>query len=307
MRAKKKPVREGDLQRAELSGENSRTRAIISDRRKLSRGKFMDEQNKEKPSYWAVIPAKVRYDPELPPGAKLLYAEISALTDQSGYCFAANAYFEVLYGLSKRTIQDYLTALKRRGYIRIADGCGGKQVRKIYAGINPLFMNPAENCGDAQPADVPHAEICTGGCENLHGAVQNSAPPTTNKKINNKTNSNPPQAPQGAERAPRYAVKWKPERFEKFWNFYPRLPDGRKPNKARAAKAWDKIQPDDSTIKAMATALLRQMNSEQWTRGIGIPYASTWLNSRAWEEDYQPPEQTEGGYIYDEEGLPEWT
>ena len=49
------------------------------------------------------------------------------------------------------------------------------------------------------------------------------------------------------------------------------------------------------------------MNSEQWTRGIGIPYASTWLNSRAWEEDYQPPEQTEGGYIYDEEGLPEWT
>lgn len=304
MRAKKKPVREGDLQRAELSGENSRTRAIISDRRKLSRGKIMDEQIKEMPSYWAVIPAKVRYDPELPPSAKLLYAEISSLSDQTGYCYAGNAYFQELYSMSERTVQGLLKALKDGGYIRIVNGNGGSGRRRIYAGVNPLLHNPAENCG--VPAEMHNP------AKNCGVTPQKIAPNPAkncalNKKDNNKLNKDPPQAPQGAERAPRYAVKWKPERFEKFWNFYPRLPDGRKPNKARAAKAWDKIQPDDSTIKAMATALLRQMNSEQWTRGIGIPYASTWLNSRAWEEDYQPPEQTEGGYIYDEEGLPEWT
>ena len=40
----------------------------------------------------------------------------------------------------------------------------------------------------------------------------------------------------------------------------------------------------------MATALLRQKKSEQWSRGIGIPYASTWLNGRMWEEDFEPPE-----------------
>lgn len=251
----------------------------------------IDQNDIQKPSYWAVLPAQVRYDPGLPPNAKLLYAEISSLTDQTGYCFASNSYFQALYSVSERTVQNLLKALKDKGYIRIADGSGGSGRRKIYAGINPLGQNPAENCGVTPQKIAPDpAEICT-----------------HIKKETNKPTKDPPQAPHGAERAPRYAVKWKPERFEKFWNFYPRLPDGRKPNKARAAKAWDKLQPDDSTIKAMATALLRQMKSEQWSRGIGIPYASTWLNSRAWEEDYQPPEQMEGGYVDDTEDLPVWT
>ena len=32
-----------------------------------------------KPGYWAVLPARVRYDEELRPNAKLIYAEITAL------------------------------------------------------------------------------------------------------------------------------------------------------------------------------------------------------------------------------------
>ena len=27
------------------------------------------------------------------------------------------------------------------------------------------------------------------------------------------------------------------------------------------------------------------MESEEWQRGIGIPYASTWLNNRRWEDE----------------------
>ena len=49
--------------------------------------------NIEKPAYWAVLPAGVRYDETLPASAKLLYAEISSLTNQEGYCYASNAYF----------------------------------------------------------------------------------------------------------------------------------------------------------------------------------------------------------------------
>ena len=58
----------------------------------------------EKPSYWAVLPAAVRYDPTITAGARLLYAEISSLTDGRGFCWASNAYFERLYDLSERTI-----------------------------------------------------------------------------------------------------------------------------------------------------------------------------------------------------------
>ena len=35
---------------------------------------ILDEQNM-KPSYWAVLPATVRYDEKIPASAKLIYAE----------------------------------------------------------------------------------------------------------------------------------------------------------------------------------------------------------------------------------------
>ena len=87
----------------------------------------------EKPSYWAVLPAAVRYDPTITAGARLLYAEISSLTDARGYCWASNAYFERLYDLSERTIVRLIRALENAGYIRILDAGGGSARSKIAA------------------------------------------------------------------------------------------------------------------------------------------------------------------------------
>lgn len=211
-----------------------------------------------RPSYWAVLPAQIRYDTSLPPNAKILYAEISALTNERGYCFADNAYFCQLYELSERTIIRLINALDNAGYIRIQDGGNGKTNRKIYAGINPLLSSDK---------NVSSSEEVT------KMSVSSDKNVSSIYSINNKSN-NPPIAPPN----------WRPEVFESFWKAYPAI-DGKRPAKARALKAWNKLKPDEETVEKMSAALQRDKASEMWRKGVGIPYASTWLNQHRWEDE----------------------
>jgi hypothetical protein len=72
----------------------------------------------EQPNYYAIIPADVRYDKNLTDKEKLLYGEITALSNQEGYCWASNEYFANLYGSSTRTIRSSITKLEENGYLR---------------------------------------------------------------------------------------------------------------------------------------------------------------------------------------------
>lgn len=88
----------------------------------------------ENPNYYAVIPAKIRYDKELKPNEKLLYGEISALSNKNGYCNAGNVYFSELYGVHKKTISEWVTHLKNKGYIEVEIIYEDKKIveRRIY-------------------------------------------------------------------------------------------------------------------------------------------------------------------------------
>jgi len=92
----------------------------------------------EKPNYYAVIPAEVRYNPNINSNVKLLYGEISSLSNKYGYCIATNDYFANLYNVSTRTITDWIKALEDMTYItkvietkRYEDGTI-KKIRKLY-------------------------------------------------------------------------------------------------------------------------------------------------------------------------------
>jgi hypothetical protein len=74
---------------------------------------------REKPSYYAVIPANVRYDKNLSANAKLLYGEITALCNKAGYCWAGNQYFADLYGTVPRTARRWIGELEAGGFITI--------------------------------------------------------------------------------------------------------------------------------------------------------------------------------------------
>ena len=74
---------------------------------------------KAHPNYYCVIPAHVRYNANLTNLAKLLYGEISALSNALGYCYATNSYFARLYGVSTRTITSAIAQLEQVGAIHV--------------------------------------------------------------------------------------------------------------------------------------------------------------------------------------------
>lgn len=90
-----------------------------------------------KKSYYAIIPASVRYDESLPPNAKLLYGEITALCNAEGYCWASNKYFAELYGVSIISISKWINVLVKNGYIasEIVYKKGTKQIEGRYITI----------------------------------------------------------------------------------------------------------------------------------------------------------------------------
>ena len=97
-----------------------------------------------KPNYYAIIPAKVRYS-SLKPNAKLLYGEITALSNKLGYCFATNNYFAELYGVNKNTVSRWLTDLKKLGFITITiERDSNNQIIKRTIGIIQIDDTPID-------------------------------------------------------------------------------------------------------------------------------------------------------------------
>jgi len=87
----------------------------------------------DKPSYFSILTAAVRYDKSLCANAKLLFSEITALTQAEGYCWASNKYFAELYDVDVSTIKRWISDLEKSGHIELdTQKIGMKWNRKIY-------------------------------------------------------------------------------------------------------------------------------------------------------------------------------
>ena len=215
-------------------------------------------------AFWGVIPAPVRGDQTLTDKAKLLYADLSALADEKGYCWASNEYLAQLYKCGERTISRCIAQLAELGFIRIETVPikGGRKSteRRIFLGVF--------GTGKSDLVGVDKNGEATPYC-NSYGITGM-----------NKRNDNNPHTPKGGMW--RSVPKWKPDRFEKFWEYYRK--NVRDENRSGAVKAWDKLKPDDDLIAEIGRALVKLGKTEAWQRGIGKPYASTFLNGRKWED-----------------------
>ena len=139
----------------------------------------------EKPNYFGILPANVRYDKNLKPMEKILYTEISSLTNKDGYCYATNSYFSKLYEVHKNTVGTWINNLEKQGYIKtvLIYKKGTKEIieRRIY--INQKIDTPInENVDTYQQKDLEpiNEKIDTPINENIE---------ENNTSINNKINN----------------------------------------------------------------------------------------------------------------------
>lgn len=235
-----------------------------------------------RPSYYAIIPADIRYDDRIPANAKLLYGEISALIGAEGFCYASNQYFSRIYGMSADSITRLFKKLEETGYIireLEKDNLGQVVRRKIYLSMSVPHIQPPDNF-----ADTPLQKSRGGTC----------------KKVGESNINNiiiPPNPPEGDGSRQKTSTRKKrvkaqadtlPERFERFWDFYrTHIPADRNAgSRQKAIRAWDSLELTDDQVTEMAAALANQVKTQSWISGIGVPHASTWLNNRGWEDDW---------------------
>lgn len=99
----------------------------------------------EKPNYYAIIPAEVRYDEKLRASEKLMYGEITALTYKTGECWASNNYFAKLYNTTPQAISKWILDLQKYGYIKIEYEKQEKQIKKRIIKVSTYIDRVSTN------------------------------------------------------------------------------------------------------------------------------------------------------------------
>lgn len=102
----------------------------------------------ENPGFYAILPASVRYDNQLKPAEKIFYAEITALANQAGYCYAGNNYFSQLYGVDERTVRRWVQHLQQYSYVDVTyvrEGTDNRRRISPLTGSVPDVFDSAES------------------------------------------------------------------------------------------------------------------------------------------------------------------
>lgn len=68
----------------------------------------------------------------IPPSGRIIYAEVCALAQKEGYCYASNKYFSSVYHLSIQSVSRLLNALKKQGFLEISYGKDERGYRRRF-------------------------------------------------------------------------------------------------------------------------------------------------------------------------------
>lgn len=253
----------------------------------------------EKPNYYAIIPASVRYDRKLQPNAILLYGEITALTKKDGYCWAGDSYFADLYEVAKSTVQTWLKRLEQRGHIirTVVYKDGSRQIKQRRITItDSLTHNPNTY---AKKLDDPTPENKGTYAKNLDNPIpENWGDSITSSITTNNTNINKDRA-----KLPKPVARR--ECFESLWKLYPN-----KKGKESAFNSYKRSIKDgvtDDEIKQGINNYLAEIKVKGTPKRY-IKHGDTWFRQKGWQDEYDttPDTTSRKRPVTVRETLPDW-
>ena len=222
----------------------------------------------EKPSYYAIIPAEVRYDERLSANEKLMYGEITCLAHTTRECWASNKYFAELYGRRKETISVWVRNLISCGYVssKLIYKEGSKEVEKRILTLPRLITTPSR-----EKSNYPLA---------INRKDNNTSENSTRTNINTKV-ANAPDEGKELSQSKQILLDQNGALFRAFWDAYPN-----KKNKAKVKLAHARALKKASGAEIIS-ALHMQKASFDWTKDGGkyVPHPTTWLNGERWEDE----------------------
>lgn len=220
----------------------------------------------EQPSYYSIITANVRYDNRLTDSEKLLFAEITSLSNKYGYCTASNGYFAKLYEVTKVTISRRIANLKDRGYLNVEIIREGNEIkkRKLY----PLtqMLRPINTNDNTPINNFVNTSIITNVKENIT-SINN----TSINNINRTDNS---------------ATDVTRERFEEWWELY-----DKKLDKKKAFSLFKSAlkKHEFETIMNGTREYLKTVTNKQYQK-----YPKTFLSQESYLNDFSEELQPSG-------------
>ncbi|PTF90364.1 helix-turn-helix domain-containing protein [Staphylococcus chromogenes] len=230
----------------------------------------------DQPSYYSIITANVRYDNRLTDSEKLLFAEITSLSNKYGYCTASNGYFAKLYNVVKETISRRISNLNKYGYLNIEIIKEGNEVkqRKMY----PLTQSSI-------PIDAK-----------INTPIDNSVntPIDANVKENNTSNNNTRLNITSINN--NSATDVTQERFNEWWDLY-----NKKIDKKKAYSLFKSTlkKYDFETVMNGTREYLKTITDKQYQK-----YPKTFLGQESflnnYEDEMKNNNKSDGGNVLDE-------
>ena len=222
----------------------------------------MEENKRAFKGIW--IPKEVWESKELTLQQKVMLVEIDSLDNDDG-CFASNKYFSDFFGISSGRVSQIINDLIDKGYLKVEYQKKDKQIlgriMKIQSPPYPQKVFNILNRG--------YLENYEGGIKySKEGYLENAK--DNNIYINNINNN-----------IKNYNKKEIAlEKFEEFYKEYPK-----KVSKENVKKWFIKNNPSDELFKTIMSSLKKYKLSDSWKDIKYIPYPSTWLNQKRWEDE----------------------